>query len=661
MRTPSIATVVTGALLAAAAAGSFLLPTKLSVPAVVASTPTPPDEIRLMTLIRDLKSDHPDFNVVPAGGFGHYAGNVATSLGPDGRPVPIQAVDDFEVTAGGVVPGEPFASEATILGAEITFGGDPVPITVRVHADAALLEPFGTYDFTSATDGDVNDGGNPRASVFTTDSIYAPGTVIALEATSWLESAAEPKVGYETILTTDRTDARNGQVATQITIPTDATVSSITAYLNSGDGDEGHRDTRYALYADAGGEPGALLAETAVADGTEGWHWFTIDLPDTPVTAGTYWLALAQSGSLQAYKLGSNGGQTRRNGYDAEANGFQSNWSGTTSSGADRVSIYATLTETGPMYAPHMTVNAGETSPYVYVLKDGDPVPAIPAMASQATILDFVEPYVDIVSGFMTLAPNEAIYLFELGTTNLSSPAADFQDLVVLVRLASDPIFFAGSSAATTGVAGYKVKDQWRDSASRTIAPHAYVPIGTDNAGNALADSPGTAGANDTGGITSAGSFRQWFTDELTVNLSTVQELTLVRDVSGVYEYLDSAFHPIDGMLLGNDGDSHNHHFTLAFNAQFTYDQSGGQFIEFSGGDGAWIFIHTKLMLDLGGVRSASTQYLSLDRLSLVDGQTYDVHFFYAQRDPFSSDFNLRTNIVLGGGEILGTVTKPFD
>ncbi len=36
----------------------------------------------------------------------------------------------------------------------------------------------------------------------------------------------------------------------------------------------------------------------------------------------------------------------------------------------------------------------------------------------------------------MSLDENQAIYLFELGTTNLTSSAADFQDLVVLITLA---------------------------------------------------------------------------------------------------------------------------------------------------------------------------------------------------------------------------------
>ncbi|MHC5113980.1 MAG: fibro-slime domain-containing protein [Planctomycetota bacterium] len=658
MRKPSIPTLTTCALLAATVTASVMLPDTLSVPFLAASAP--PEEIRLTTLIRDFKSSHADFDVVPASGLGHCAGTVASALGDDGRPALVEVVDDFNVSSGGLVPGEPFAAQATVLGAVLLDGASPVPVTLQVHADAAALEPFGTYDYITDTTGDVNDGANPRSNVFTLDQVYAPGTVLAIEATSW-ETSPAGNLGYTTVMSQDRSDAEGQSVATQITVPTDGVITSITAYLNSGDDAAGEaNNTRYALYADSGGEPGALLAQTAEVNATPGWHWFTIDLPDTAVSAGTYWLALAQNLAPQQYRMGSNNGQTRVSSHRG-LDGFQATWSNTVGGGPDRVSIYAAFTP-NQAQMPHMTVDAGSASPYVYVLRKNDPVPAIPAMADLATIHDFVEPYVDLASGLMTLEDNQAIYLFELGTTNLASPDADFQDLVVLVTLASDPIFFnGGSGGSASAAAGFKVDAQWVDSAGRNIAPHLYVPIGTDNAGNPLADAPGVEGVADDGGIATDTSFAQWFNDLLGVNQSTSYPLTLVRNDSGVYEYLEPYFHPIDGALFGNEGESHNHYFTLAFNAQFTYDQSGGQFIEFSGGDGAWLFVNEKLMLDLGGMRSGVAQYLSMDRLSMVDGNTYELHFFYAQRDAYSTDFNFRTNIELSGGELLGFITKPFD
>lgn len=90
----------------------------------------------------------------------------------------------------------------------------------------------------------------------------------------------------------------------------------------------------------------------------------------------------------------------------------------------------------------YMTVWGAEESPQVLVLRDGDDVPDIDPFRDQSGIQDFVGDYVDADTGKITLESNQAIYLFELGTTKLSSSAADFQDLVVLVSLATDPSYF---------------------------------------------------------------------------------------------------------------------------------------------------------------------------------------------------------------------------
>ena len=75
----------------------------------------------------------------------------------------------------------------------------------------------------------------------------------------------------------------------------------------------------------------------------------------------------------------------------------------------------------------------------IKVLRDGDPVPDISGYNNQSSIEDFVKDYINTDSNTMKLGKNEAIYLFELGTTNMGSSAADFQDLVVLVSLAKEP------------------------------------------------------------------------------------------------------------------------------------------------------------------------------------------------------------------------------
>ena len=129
----------------------------------------------------------------------------------------------------------------------------------------------------------------------------------------------------------------------------------------------------------------------------------------------------------------------------------------------------------------------------------------------------------------------------------------------------------------------------------------------------------------------------------------------------GVYEYLDDDFHPADGRLFGNENDPHNNYFTYTISAEFVYEQCTGQFVEFMGTDDAWLFIDGELVMDLGGVRPDSQQYVDLDRLGLEDGDVYEVHFFYAQRQPLEAVFHLRTNIVFYGDGPGAVVNLPCD
>jgi hypothetical protein len=87
----------------------------------------------------------------------------------------------------------------------------------------------------------------------------------------------------------------------------------------------------------------------------------------------------------------------------------------------------------------YLSRNSHDQSPSVKVLRDGDPVPDLAGFESQADAVEFVRNYIDPDTNTMHLHENQAIYLFELGTTNLRSSAADFQDAVVLVTLGKSP------------------------------------------------------------------------------------------------------------------------------------------------------------------------------------------------------------------------------
>jgi hypothetical protein len=80
-----------------------------------------------------------------------------------------------------------------------------------------------------------------------------------------------------------------------------------------------------------------------------------------------------------------------------------------------------------------LEVGTSTNSPNLKVLKNGNPVPDIPGFQGQDSIENFVKDYIE--NGRIKLKENEAIYLFELGNTDLKSAGADFQDLVILISI----------------------------------------------------------------------------------------------------------------------------------------------------------------------------------------------------------------------------------
>jgi hypothetical protein len=86
-------------------------------------------------------------------------------------------------------------------------------------------------------------------------------------------------------------------------------------------------------------------------------------------------------------------------------------------------------------WTPYRQQDTHDSSPFVKVLRHGDDVPDIAGLRDQASVEEYVSDFIDAETGTIVLAENQAIYLFELGTSNLHSPAADFQDLVVVVTL----------------------------------------------------------------------------------------------------------------------------------------------------------------------------------------------------------------------------------
>jgi len=89
----------------------------------------------------------------------------------------------------------------------------------------------------------------------------------------------------------------------------------------------------------------------------------------------------------------------------------------------------------GNGYTKHLTINSTPSNQNVLVLRDGDSVPDIEGYKDQEKVEKYLQEYIDTDTKTVTLQPNQAILLFELGTTDMSASSADFQDMVMLVTM----------------------------------------------------------------------------------------------------------------------------------------------------------------------------------------------------------------------------------
>ncbi|MEM9065127.1 MAG: fibro-slime domain-containing protein [Planctomycetota bacterium] len=206
---------------------------------------------------------------------------------------------------------------------------------------------------------------------------------------------------------------------------------------------------------------------------------------------------------------------------------------------------------------------------------------------------------------------------------------------------------------------GALVYEQGRDADGRPILEKSYID-------RREGDSRTRLDTNSTGSITDADSLYSWFRDVPGVNVRKSLPITLVRQAgSDTYVFDDredpiysgnGGFFPINGQLYGNSaGDDKNFHFTYELSTEFTYDANSEQVFRFFGDDDVWVFIDGKLVIDIGGVHGRTEQYIDLSRLDwLVDGESYTLNFFFAERHRTQSNFRIETSLRLRSVDVPG-------
>jgi len=175
-------------------------------------------------------------------------------------------------------------------------------------------------------------------------------------------------------------------------------------------------------------------------------------------------------------------------------------------------------------------------------------------------------------------------------------------------------------------------------------------------------------GSNAAGNVFSADSFAAWYRDCGVGSFSCVSKHTVTLsadvDASDVLNYANNAYFPLDALTDPSIWDragapNHNFFFTSELYLELIYDPTKENKFKFTGDDDVWVFINGKLVMDLGGIHSATTGEFDLDTLVAGLGidpyEKYDFTMFHAERHHTESNMSITSTL----GQPLNQVPEP--